>query len=201
MALGFAETLAGYVRGYLDQDENTIPDSTFEVFVRAVEGHLNRALRDHPRMRAVRSWPLQAGDNEIPIPSDMLQLIAVKRNGVALMQYPTTMESTAALSEDGAFVNYGNCIKVWPAPSEAEDVSLEMSIALLSLVDPSQVTENWVSRYHNDIYQQGLLAEAAGYLRDRENQQLWTGIFRASLEDLRLQGWDEPFALGVASRA
>jgi len=195
MALNYAQDLADYVRDYLDQDAVTIPDSAVEAFVRAVEGQINRVLREHPRMRVRRSWRLHAGDNRIPIPDDMLQLIAVKRDGVALVQYPPHLESRASQCT-AAFVNYGNCLQVWSVPTEDVDYGLEMTITIPSLLDGQFKEPNWIALHHNDIYQQGLLAEAAGYLRDPQNQQVWTGLFLQALEALRVQGWNESIAAG-----
>jgi len=195
MALNYAQDLADYVRDYLDQDAVTIPDSAVEAFVRAVEGQINRMLRDHPRMRVRRSWRLHAGDNRIPIPDDMLQLIAVKRDGIALTQYPPNLEDKASQSVN-SFVNYGNCILVWPVPTEDVDYGLEMAITIPSLLDNQFLEPNWISLYHNDIYQQGLLAEAAGYLRDPQNQQIWNGLFLQNLDALSAQGWNETIAAG-----
>ena len=195
MALNYAQDLADYIRGYLDQDAVTIPDSAVEAFVRSVEGQINRTLREHPRMRVRRAWRLHAGDNVIPIPNDMLQLIAVKRDGVALEQYPPQLESKASLCSY-TFINYGNCIKVWSVPTEDADYGLEMAIAIPSLLSDQFLEPNWINLYHNDIYQQGLLGEAAGYLRDPQNQQVWTGAFLQKLEALRMQGWNESIAAG-----
>ena len=195
MALNYAQDLADYIRGYLDQDAVTIPDSAVDAFVRSVEGQINRALREHPRMRVRRSWRLRAGANVVPIPDDMLQLIAIKRDGVALKQYPPQLESKASLCSD-AFINYGNCLRVWPVPTEDVDYGLEMAIAIPSLLNDQFKEANWIALHHNDIYQQGLLGEAAGYLRDPQNQQVWTGAFLQKLEALRMQGWNESIAAG-----
>ena len=195
MALNYAQDLADYIRGYLDQDAVTIPDSAVETFVRSVEGQINRTLREHPRMRVRRSWRLHAGDNVIPVPNDMMQLIAVKRDGVALEQYPPQLEDKASRCTH-SFINYGNCIKVWSVPTESVDYGLEMAIAIPSLLNDQFKEPNWISQHHNDIYQQGLLAEAAGYLRDPQNQQVWTGAFLQKLEALRMQGWNESIAAG-----
>ena len=205
MALNYAQDLADYIRGYLDQDAVTIPDSAVEAFVRSVEGPINRVLREHPRMRVRRSWRLHSGDNRIPIPDDMLQLIAVKRDSVALIQYPPQLEDKASRCS-ASFVNFGNCLQVWPVPTEDVDYGLEMAIAIPSLLTSQSryalnirgeyLEPNWIKLYHNDIYQQGLLGEAAGYLRDPQNQQVWTGAFLQKLEALRMQGWNEAIAAG-----
>jgi len=195
MALNYAQDLADYIRDYLDQDAVTIPDSAVEAFVRAVEGQINRVLREHPRMRVRRSWGLRAGDNQIPIPNDMLQLIAVKRDGVALTQYPAHLETKASRCS-ASFVNFGNCIKVWSVPTEDVDYGLEMAVAIPSLLDEQFKEPNWIALYHNDIYQQGLLTEAAGYLRDPQNQQTWKGLFLQGLNELSAQGWNESIAAG-----
>jgi hypothetical protein len=71
-----------------------------------------------------------------------------------------------------------------------------MAIAIPSLLNDQFKEPNWINLYHNDIYQQGLLGEAAGYLRDPQNQQVWTGAFLQKLEALRMQGWNESIAAG-----
>ncbi|EFK97459.1 hypothetical protein LDC_0503, partial [sediment metagenome] len=95
MAIHNAVELAEYVRDYRDQDANTLTDAACVQFVKAVEGAINRALRDHPRMRVRRSWALGSGDNVIPVPADMLSLLDVKIEGVRLDQYPAALEERA----------------------------------------------------------------------------------------------------------
>jgi hypothetical protein len=196
MSLHFAQDLAEYVRGYLDQDDVTIPDSAVETFVRSVEGQIMRLLQGHPRTRVARSWALGAGDNVIPVPKDMAQLHSVKKCGKALTQYPSRQESEME-SCGGGFINFGNCIKIWPIPAEPTTISLEMTISVPSLVDSEQKEPNWVATHYNDVYQYGVLSEAAGFMRDPQSQQLWSERFLQAVESLRVQGWNEKISSGA----
>jgi hypothetical protein len=192
MAIHLAQPFADYIRAYRDQDANTLPDAACEQFVRAVEGQLSWSLQEHPRMHVRRSYPLGAGDNTIPVPKDMMQLLNVKLNGATLTQYPQNLEEKAIRC--GGYVNYGNCIRVWRVPTETTTYTLEMGIAIPSLVDELQLEENWVARYHAHVYHKGLLAETAGYLGDQVGYQFWQGLFEGAVQRLAAQGWNESYA-------
>ena len=102
------------------------------------------------------------------------------------------MEATAV--GRGGYVNFGNCIKIWPVPAVDTTYTVEMAVAIPSLVDLAQLEMNWIARYHAQVYQRGLLAEAAGYLQDKEGYMTWQTLFEASLDKLAGQGWDEEIA-------
>jgi hypothetical protein len=189
--------LYAYVRGYLDQDSTTLSDDTLDVLTQAVEGHLNRSLRDHHRMRQRIAWPSK--DDTIPLPETLVQLKQVSVGDTVYQQYPTQQEQEASQNSP-SFVSYGNCIKVFPAPTEATTYLLDVILALPSLTDALS-DPNWVAEYHADIYQRGLLAEAAGFLRDPQNQATWRQSFETLVEELRLQGWNEGIADAPRVRA
>jgi hypothetical protein len=67
---------------------------------------------------------------------------------------------------------------------------VEASLALDSLTDPLS-DPNWVAKYHSDVYQKGMLAEAAGYLRDGQSEANWKKEFTELVQLLLTQGWDE----------
>jgi hypothetical protein len=188
--------LYAYVRGYLDQDSETLSDATLDTLTQAVEGHLNRSLRDHHRMRRRIAWPSK--DDTIPLPTTLTQLKQVSVGDTVYQQYPTQQEQEASQSLP-SFVSYGNCIKVFPAPAEATTYLIDAILALPSLTDALS-DPNWIAEYHADIYQRGLLAEAAGFLRDPQSEAVWRQMFAGLVEELRLQGWNEGITDGPKIR-
>lgn len=181
--------LYAYVRGHLDQDTNTLPDTVLDTLTQAVEGYLNRALAGHVRKRHRFFWTLAAGKNRIPLPVYLDQIHSIKCNGITYTQYPLAFEKRAA-EVGNSYVVLGDCIDLYPAPSEATVYTVDAETVLPSLTDDQSDT-NWIAAYHADIYQKGLLAEAAGYLRDPQNEGLWRQTFQGLVEALRLQGWNE----------
>jgi hypothetical protein len=141
-------------------------------------------------MRRRIAWPSK--DDTIPLPEKLVQLKKVSVNGTLYRQYPVQQENEAAQCFP-SFVSYGNCIKVFPAPTEATTYLLDVILALPSLTDALS-DPNWVAEYHADIYQRGLLAESAGYLRDPQSEAVWRQMFAVMVEELRLQGWNEGLA-------
>lgn len=188
------------IRGYLDQDATTLPDTVLDALTQAVEGYLNRELKDHNRMQRRGSYTVAAGDNVIPLPSQMLQLRTVKLNGVVYQQFPVTMEVEAAEeANQPACVVMGDCVWLYPAQEESAAYTLDMALVLTSLTE-TLADPNWVAAYYPDVYQVGLRAEAAGYLRDPENERTWREDFTQRVEVLKTQGWDESWAYGMRAR-
>lgn len=187
------DELFDFVRVFYDQDANTLPDTTLETLTQAVEGYLNRRLRDHPRMRVRLSWLVDGGKNRIPLPDDLIDLLTVKRGRTTHQQYPLTLEAQAAEREP-SFVHHGNCVEVFPVPSEPATYLLDAVQALPSLVSGAYPNGNWVSDHHADVYQAGLLAQVGGFIRDANAAAAWDQRFQALVEDLRLQGWNEAIA-------
>jgi hypothetical protein len=183
--------LYDYVRSYLDQDTNTLPDEVMRTMTYAVEGKLNRALVDHPRLRSRQFWITPGGEQRIPLPDRMLQLHTLKQGTTDYTQYPLSLEEKASNSPP-SFIVAGDCILVWPTPTDQTTYTMDMSLVLLSIVDPAnEAKENWISKYHADVYQVGLLAEAAGFLRDPQSEAVWQQRFASAVEGLRMQGWNE----------
>jgi hypothetical protein len=180
--------LRDWVRGYLDQDDVTLPDTALATMTEAVEGYCNRELMKHPRMYARLFWPLGAGKNTLPLPENAVDILGLKLDGVRIEQYPHTLEEQAATY--GGFVHMGDCLRIYPVPTANTTYQLDVSLALESLASPANVdATNWLSRQFADVYQYGVLAEAAGYLRDPSNQQVWRAEFADRVERVRRQGW------------
>jgi hypothetical protein len=179
----------------LDQDEVTLTDVLLNAGVAAIEGRMNRALQDHPRMRSRQVWPIQADHNEIPFPTNMIALHAVKKGSTKYTQFPAQLEAKA-VARPPSFINYGSSVRIWPIPTEDTDYVLECSLALQSILNPSPGDSNWVSTYHADIYQTGLMAQALGALRDTQNQAVWDQQFNTMVDELQAQGWNEGVSSG-----
>jgi hypothetical protein len=183
-----------YVRGYVDQDNVTLPDAVLDVMVNGVEGELNRALQEHPRMRSRQSWTLQDGDNIIPLPQNLLTLNALKSNGVTYRQ--RSVQSSTPTS-GRSFVNHGNCLEVYPAASGPTTYTLECALLLPSITGAPPADKNWVSENHADLYRAGLLEAVFGFVRDAQSQAAHRQSFMAKLQSLRASGWSEGLTRGA----
>lgn len=178
--------LYAWVRSYVDQGEHTLPDTALKVMVESVEGYLNKELYEHPALFTRISWPVRAGLQNIPLPENLLDLRNVKLGKRKIEQYSIDHEDGA--DENGGFIHMGDCIRIYPIPAEDTTFTLDVALALPSLT--GSIGKNFVSQYHADIYQYGLLAEVAGYLRDPQNQSVWFQEFGKRVAMLKSQGWN-----------
>lgn len=184
-----------YVREFYDQDENTLTDETLATLTQAVEGALNRGLQKHPRMRARLSWLVEGGKNLVPLSEDIIDIKSLKVGRVSYRQYPSALEEKASVCTP-SFINRGNCLEMFPVPTQSTTVTLDVTVALPSLVSGTVPYENWVSKMHADVYQAGLLSHVAGFIKDSASQQLWAQRFKELVNQLKLQGWNEAFSDG-----
>lgn len=182
------DSLVDLVRSKLDQDENTLPDSIMVSLVESVEGILNRELRDHPRNFTRLAYSINAEQNRVPLPDRMVNVKSFRLNGNIYEQYPHQMEDEAKLNQP-SFIHLGDCLEIYPPPSEYSTYYLDGNMVLNSITEELP-GENWISKYFSDVYEYGVLAEAAGYLRDTQNEERWKQEFNHRLNSLILVGWN-----------
>ena len=181
------------VRQHFDMDVDTLPDSTLDIGVAVTEGHFNRKLLDHPRLQRRISWPLNAGDSIIPVPDRLLVLHAIKLGNKSYAQYPLSQEERAS-NRPPSFISLGNCYKIFPAASDRQTYTLDVTLAIDSLLD-EQPGENWISKYFFDVYHRGLIYYVADLMQSPNTPNLYNQ-FMAVLDDLGVQGWNEDFTVG-----
>lgn len=172
------------IRRYLNRPN--FPEEDLSVIIAAVEGELSRALREHPRSQRRTTYTQPAGDNILPFPYDLMQMITLAVNGVNLLQYPADLRQQAA-AVGNAFIQRGDSAELFPAP-EADTVYQMDYIAKLKPLETEYDT-NWVLDNYSDLYLYGALKEAAVYLKDDARLGLWTQEFQRRLQEVIAQGW------------
>jgi hypothetical protein len=188
------------VRGYLDQDSTTLSDTVLDALTQAVEGYLNRELKEHNRMQRRTAYTVAAGGTMIPLPWQMIQLRTVKLNGTVYRQLPVFQEEEAALEQNQpCCIVMGDCVWLYPSQENAAAYTLDMAVALTSLTE-ELADPNWVATLYPDVYQVGLRAEAAGYLRDPENERAWRQDFASRVDIMKIEGWSESWTELRATR-
>ena len=179
-------TLISAVRSYMNRP--TLTDDEISLWIATVEGELNTLLRDHPRNLVRASYTQLAGLQNMPIPPDMLQLVRLASGTTVWDQYPATAVDQAA-ADGNAFIERGNCLELYPAPTADTLFTMDYHAAIHPLVDIYD--ENWVSTYFPDVYLYGALKEGAVWIKDDARLQLWAQEFARRVDALAAQGWNQ----------
>lgn len=174
------------IRAYLGRPE--IPDSDVDMWIDAVTGTLNTSLSAHPRMLTRRIYTLPAGENLLPLPTDMLRLRVLMSDNVVLNHVGITNRQTSP-----GYIMRGDVAEIVPCPSEATTYQMDYSASLQS--------ENWVMDLYPQVYLYGALIEAAHYLKDYQSIPPRQGRYDSALAALLTQGWNEPLSAGMVIRA
>lgn len=174
-------TLQADVAAFLNRSDlsDVIP-----TFIRLTENRLNRTCRNrHMEGRSIAVIGTQFAN----LPDDFLEMrnVQVNSNPVTALQYVTPQEGDRKREAlvDGPtryFSILSDRIELIPAPSGPINVELVYYKRIPPLTDADP--ENWVTRYHYDLYLYGALTQAALYLKDDPTQ--WATLFDSALEEL-----------------
>jgi hypothetical protein len=179
--------LVAAARSYLNRPN--LPAADIATMIGAVEGELNRLLREHPRNIRRTSFTLPAGnDGLLTMPYDLAQIIELRDANGNLDQFPPDAREQAAASGH-AFIMRGMVAELFPAPTEDTTYTLDYVAFLRPL--QGDFDSNWVSDYFSDLYLYGILKEAAVYLKDDVRLQTWQGEFMRRAEGVIAQGWGQ----------
>ena len=183
------------VRDYLNRPSTT--DATLGLWIAAVEGELNRILREHPRSQRRTMYTQDAHNPLLPLPTDLMQLIRLWVPSGPLAgawrQYAPGFDDDALTCPfQRAWVARGMCVELHPVPSEDTTFALDYIAALEPLVQATD--SNWVSRFFGDVYVYGCLREAAVYLKDDARLAGWTAEFQRRAAEVAAQGWGQNIA-------
>jgi hypothetical protein len=181
--------IVAQVKEYLNRPN--LSTTSVASMIAAVEGELNRALREHPRNRRRTSYVQPAGNAILPLPSDLAQIITLRVGSVTLRQFPDDARDMAAATQN-SFIARGDCAELFPAPASDTEFFLDYASFLRPL--QGDADSNWVSTYFADLYLYGALKEAAVYLKDDQRLQLWQGEFLRRLDGVVAQGWGQNIA-------
>lgn len=192
--MNVADVISG-IRSYLNRDPADLNDNIVRVFLNVVNGKLNRALKQHPKMLARATATLAAGLKFLSIPTDCIQIKALHKivyseTGSDLTPYSQTYISgpyPMGTKNLKYFVDRGNVIEVFPVPTEDTDFVMDYYAALTQLVNDGDT--NWIIQFHPDIYLYGALIEASVWLKDHDSMAKWQSEFESRLASLVDSGW------------
>lgn len=187
--------LVDAIKSYLNRP--TLPSSDVATMIASVEGELNRELREHPRNFRRTSFTQAAGKEILPLPTDLAQLVLLRRGDVELTQYAADNRARAK-AEGNAYIARGDCVELFPAPAQDTEYNLDYVAFLRPL--QADLDFNWVSTYYSDLYLYGALKEAAVYLKDDGRLALWQGEFLRRLDGVQAQGWNQNWGTAPAMR-
>jgi hypothetical protein len=179
--------LVAAVRSYLNRPE--LPSSDVTTMIQAVEGELNRSLREHPRNIRRTTFTLAAtNEGLLSMPYDLAALINLRDANGNLSQYPAD-DRQGAENNGHAFIMRGMVAELFPAPTVDTVYTLDY-VAFLRPLE-GDFDSNWVSTYFADLYLYGTLKEAAVYLKDDARLGPWQQEFLRRLDSVAAQGWNQ----------
>lgn len=174
------------VREYLEKPN--LSDTAMTAFISAVEGVLNRELREHPRNFKRGTWEAEDSTGLIPLPADMAGLERVMdEQGVVFEQYPVMAPPT-----ERGFVQRGTILEILPAPEVGDIIRVDYFAYLPHLA--YSTSTNWVLEHHWDVYLYGCLREAAVFYREDQRLMQWQAEFAVRVDNLKVQGWNQNIA-------
>jgi hypothetical protein len=179
--------LVAAVRSYLNRPSLPSPDIT--TMIQAVEGELNRELREHPRnIRRTTFTLAAANEGLLSMPYDLASMINLRDDNGNLSQYPAD-DRQGAENNGHAFIMRGMVAELFHAPTVDTVYTLDY-VAFLRALE-GDFDSNWVSTYFSDLYLYGTLKEAAVYLKDDQRLALWQQEFLRRLNGVVGQGWNQ----------
>jgi hypothetical protein len=181
--------IVALVKEYLNRPN--LSTTSVSSMIAAVEGELNRALREHPRNRRRTTYTQPAGNAILPLPTDLAQLITLRTGRVTLRQFPDDARAQAEAWQN-SYIARGDCAELFPAPASDTEFALDYVAFLRPLQGDADF--NWVSTYYADLYLYGALKEAAVFLKDDQRLQAWQAEFLRRLDGVQAQGWNQNIA-------
>ena len=181
------DQLLAAVRVYSNRPN--LPLSDFLIMLQTVEGKLNKELRDHPRN--IRREAIEMPDDSglLPLPDDLARIISVFDDTGTYRQYPPSVPPE---DMERGYIQRGDVLQLTPVPAAGAEIGLDYHAYLSSLTNAE--SENWLSRYHADVYLYACLIEVAVYVKDDARLQAWQQEFLLRLSALKVQGWDQNVA-------
>lgn len=178
------------IRSYLNRDPSDLTDDVIILFLNMVTGKLNTALSNHHKMRSRATTIVEANNNLVCLPQDVIQLIALSQvlpDG-SIQPYAQTYISGPYPDPNMTyyFVDRGNTIELFPTPSEDIELIMDYYAALPTLTINDT---NWIINFYPDIYLYGAFIEASIWLKDHDSTTKWQSEFEIRLARLVTSGW------------
>jgi hypothetical protein len=183
MAISTYAELQTAVANWLDRTDLTtkIPD-----FISLAEARFLRKVR-HWRMEKRSTASTVAGENAIAVPSDYIEMRALKINTdiVQVLEFlsPSVFyyDNTSAGSIPSYYTVQGDQVLLYPTPDSA--YTIEMGYYGFEKLSDSNTT-NWLLTYHPDIYLYASVLQAEAYILNDQRIQLWKAALDESLKEL-----------------
>ena len=160
----------------------TSADTNIPAFIRLAEAQFERELRVREMEKQVE---YNIGGQETLLPTDFLEARAFTLPESGCIVEHVSIESLdGRASKTGAphcFTIYGQELIFYPVPTSEGTVKGKMRyIARFEPLSPAYPV-NPVLTNHPDIYLYGALTHAAEYIKDREAQAVYAGLYRQAV--------------------
>lgn len=179
------------VANWLGRDDLTarIPE-----FIALAEAKMNRTLRCFQQEgRSTASVNLSNTEPQfITLPTDFQMMKSLRLSGVTgkpRLQYLTNSQlddyRTGVNDQTGQpqfFSVFGTELELAPTPDSAYTLEMIYRANIPALTNTN--TTNWLLTLAPDAYLYGALLEAAPYMRDSDQLQIWGSGFKSVIEDL-----------------
>jgi hypothetical protein len=167
-----------------------IPDFTVLATAK-IERDISRAR--HPS--AISTTTLTANSIMTNLPADFVSVYQLMLTNAGKQFHYVSPEDVKFLFEEKAtsdatdkyYTIIGNKLRILPAPSASETVSLDLYYyARLAALNTTNTT-NWVLTRYPDLYLYGALSHSAPYLKNDERIALWDGIYSRILSEIEVE--------------
>lgn len=180
--------LIAAIKSYSNRTD--LSDDDVTLWLRSVNGQLNRLLLPHARMLRRAVFTQIAGNDFMSLPNDVLQIKTLRANDVVWTQIQSIDSSDPP---DYSFLDRGQTLQIFPTPEEDTQFTLDYYGAVEEL-NAGVIETNWVSRYFPDVYIYGGLVECAVWTRDNASLPAWKAEFEQRVGALKAQGWGQNLA-------
>ena len=191
------------IGNWLARDDLTI---RIPEFITLAEAKLNRQLRcQDSEVRAITTINLLSAEPEfISLPLDFQMMKSLRLQSVTgkprvqfLAQEQLDDYRTSINDQVGRplyFTVFGIELELAPTPDDSYVLEMIYRSVLPALSATN--TSNWLLEVAPDAYLYGALLEAAPYMRDNDQLQVWGSAFQATIEALNQQTQEAKYSAG-----
>lgn len=187
MALSTFSELKTDLANWLDRSDLT---AQIPSFIKLAEARISRDLKIRA-METRSTASTTASDRTLGLPTGYLEMrnIQLNTDPITSLEYlsPEMMDRLWGGSTSGTPKTYtliGDELFLGPAPDSV--MTIEMAYYKKFDALSSSTTTNWLLTNAPDVYLYGSLLEAAPYLQDTENLQVWQAFYQEAVQRLQL---------------
>lgn len=178
---------------YADRASDPEIITRIDMFLRVIEAPVNRLLTTQKMSFKLQTVTV-VGQEFYELPIDYLSMRAIRlwdainitsRRTLSLLS-PELADIQSRFPDGGFYYNVsGNNIQILPEPTSVQVLEMEYYARLIPL--DAINTENWLSKYHPDVYIFGLVREINAFAKDAEVSALWDARFKSALGEIDAQ--------------